>query len=70
VLAGPSLEAAAVPLRLADREFPHGLVFDSRTFEPLDRVAPVRREDSALPMMQHMAVARDFRLDERHDAQE
>lgn len=62
ILAAPALEALAVPLKLADRRFTHGLVLDSRTFEPLDRIAPVRREDSALPMMQHMAVAREFLL--------
>lgn len=60
VLAGPSLEKLAVPVKLAGLEFPHGLVFDSRVFEPLAKLAPVRKEDSALPMMQHMAVVRDF----------
>jgi len=60
ILAGPELEKLAVPVKLAGRVFPHGLVFDSRIFEPLDKLPPVRRGDSALPMMQHMAVVRDF----------
>jgi hypothetical protein len=47
---------------LAGRSFPHGLVFDSRVFEPLDRVPPVQRGDSGLRFMQHMAVVRDFRI--------
>jgi hypothetical protein len=28
----------------------------------LEEVAPVQKTDSGLPMMQHMAVVRDFRL--------
>jgi endonuclease/exonuclease/phosphatase family metal-dependent hydrolase len=62
VLANGLLEKYAVPVKLADEEFSHGLVFDSRVFEPLEEVAPVQKGDSGLPMMQHMAVVRDFRL--------
>ncbi len=62
VLASPALHAHAIPVKLAERAFPHGLVFDSRVFEPLDKLPPVRKGDSALPMMQHMAVVRDFLL--------
>lgn len=62
VLANPPLEKSSVSVKLADREFSHGLVFDSRVFEPLEKVAPVQKADSDLPMMQHMAVVRDFRL--------
>ncbi len=62
VLANPQLEKSAVSVKLAGREFSHGLVFDSRVFEPLEKVAPVQAADSDLPMMQHMAVVRDFRL--------
>jgi endonuclease/exonuclease/phosphatase family metal-dependent hydrolase len=62
VLASPLLDKSAVPVKLADAEFSHGLVFDSRVFEPLEKVAPVQKNDSGLPMMQHMAVVRDFRL--------
>lgn len=60
VLAGPSMEKLAVPVKLAGLEFPRGLVFDSRVFEQLANVPPVQKGDSALPMMQHMAVVRDF----------
>jgi hypothetical protein len=62
VLAGPALEKFAVPVILAELTFPHGLVFDSRVFEPLAKLPPVQKGDSALPMMQHMAVVRDFLL--------
>ena len=62
VLASASLDQSAVPVRLADLEFPHGLVFDSRVFEPLDKVPPVRKDDSGMPNMQHMAVVRDFKI--------
>ncbi len=62
VLASPSLHACAVPVKLAGLEFSHGLVFDSRLFGPLDKLPPVRKDDSGLPMMQHMAVVRDFIL--------
>ncbi|MEO5917710.1 MAG: endonuclease/exonuclease/phosphatase family protein [Luteolibacter sp.] len=62
VLASKSLDQAAVPVKLADAEFSHGLVFDSRVFEPLEKLAPVSKEDSGVPMMQHMAVVRDFKI--------
>jgi len=60
VLADPELAACAVPTRIGAAEFPQGLVFDSRTFQPLADVAPVQAGDSAVPNMQHMAVVRDF----------
>ncbi len=62
VLADPLLEKSAIPVKLGGKEFSHGLVFDSRVFEPIEEVAPVQKTDSDLPMMQHMAVVRDFRL--------
>jgi len=62
VLASPTLEKHEVPVALAGLEFDGGLVFDTRVFEPLAKVPPVQPVDSALQMMQHMAVARDFRL--------
>ena len=60
VLACRNLDAAAVPVRLGGREFRGGLIFDSRVFEPLEAVFPVQKGDSGLPMIQHMAVVRDF----------
>lgn len=62
VLASAPLDKSAVPVNLADTAFPHGLVFDSRVFEPLEKIAPVQKSDSGVPNMQHMAVVRDFRL--------
>lgn len=60
VLANGLLDKTAVPVKLAEVGFANGLVFDSRVFEPLGKVPPVQKSDSGLPMMQHMAVARDF----------
>ena len=60
VLASEPLHKAAVPLKIADQEFPNGLVFDSRVFEPLDKIPPVQKNDSGEKNMQHMAVVRDF----------
>lgn len=62
VLASAELDQLAVPVKLAGLEFPHGLVFDSRSFEPLEKVVPVQKTDSGVPNMQHMAVVRDFRV--------
>lgn len=62
VLANESLNRNAVAVEIADVKFPHGLVFDSRVFEPLGKCPPVQKSDSGVPFMQHMAVVRDFRL--------
>lgn len=62
VLASRSLDQWAIPVKLADAVFSNGLVFDSRVFEPLEKVAPVRKIDSGVPNMQHMAVVRQFRV--------
>ena len=62
VLASQLLDKAAISVKLADAEFPNGLVFDSRVFEPLDKLAPVQKSDSGVPNMQHMAVVRDFKI--------
>lgn len=62
VLASEALQKAAVPVKIAGAEFPNGMVFDSRVFKPLEPLAPVRKEDSGLPQMQHMAVVRDFQI--------
>lgn len=70
VLASPGLEKYAVTVKLGGREFSHGLVFDSRIFDPLDRVFPVNKGDSDLPMMQHMAVVRDFLVEREAEDRE
>ena len=64
VLADRDLHPLQVPVRIGSQTFPHGLVFDSRTYEPLAEVAPVKRGDSAGPNMQHMAVVRAFAIPE------
>jgi len=62
VLVDPSTQRLCCPVKIAGEEFSSGLVFDSRIFDPLDAVSPVQTGDSAVPQMQHMAVARDFLL--------
>jgi endonuclease/exonuclease/phosphatase family metal-dependent hydrolase len=60
LLASAPLQRVEIPVKIAGREFPHGLVFDSRVFEPLDALPPVQKSDSGVKNMQHMAVVRDF----------
>lgn len=60
VLADREMSPFSEATRIAGQEFPGGLVFDSRVFEPLEDMAPVQHADSAVPGMQHMAVVRDF----------
>ena len=60
VLADADLQRCEEPVRIRTEEFSHGLVFDSRVFQPLADVAPIQPGDSAAPNMQHMAVVRDF----------
>lgn len=62
VLVNKPLQAVEIPVRVAEQEFSHGLVFDSRVFEPLAKLPPVQKGDSGVPFMQHMAVVRDFRI--------
>ena len=56
------MEKLAVPVKVAGQEFPRGLVFDTRVFEPLEMLPRAQKGDSGVPFMQHMAVVRDFRL--------
>lgn len=49
-----------VAVAIGGETFPHGLVFDSRVFEPLG--PPVRRGDSERFQMQHMAVVREYAI--------
>lgn len=62
VLVSRDLDALQVPAEVGGLSFSSGLVFDSRNFDPLANVAPVRRGDSGSTNMQHMAVVRDFAL--------
>ncbi|MBX7100501.1 MAG: endonuclease/exonuclease/phosphatase family protein, partial [Myxococcaceae bacterium] len=58
VLASPCLQKNQVPVQLAGSSLDGGLVFDTRKFTPV--VPPALSTDSAAPMMQHMAVVKDF----------
>lgn len=60
IIATKPLDETKVPLEIAGRKFPHGLVFDTRVFEPLEKLPPAQKGDSGVPNMQHMAVVRDF----------
>ncbi len=62
VLVSKPFQKLAAPTKLASREFPHGLVFDTRVFQGISELSPVKKEDSGAPNMQHMAVVRDFKL--------
>jgi len=62
VLADAQLQPLAIPVVIVGKTFPNGLVFDSRTFTPLDDLKPIQATDSAAPNMQHMAVVRDFKI--------
>lgn len=62
VLADGDLEPLAIPVLVGSASFTHGLVFDTRRFNPLADVPPAQRQDSSALNMQHMAVVRDFAL--------
>jgi len=64
VLPNLNLEAFHTDLIIGDHRYPHGLVFDSRDYNPLADVAPIQRLDSSDCGMQHLAVIKDFRLPE------
>ncbi len=60
VVAERELAVLEVPVAVGGEEFPNGLVFDSRVFEPLGE--PVRRGDSERFQMQHMGVIREYAI--------
>lgn len=60
VLPNAALRERLAPVLLGPRQFPNGLVFDSRVFTPLNAVAPIQAGDSGTA--QHMAVIKDFRV--------
>lgn len=49
-----------VPTQIGSQQFPYGLIFDSREFQPIHLVSPVQKKDSGVEGMQHMAVVKDF----------
>ncbi len=64
VLADEDLAKHQVPTEVAGAKFPAGLVFDSSLWSPaeLAKLAPVKKDDSQAPQMQHMAVVKDFKI--------
>lgn len=60
LLVDSDLKPYAVATQIDSIEFPHGLVFDSRRFQPLSLLSPIQLDDSGAMNMQHMAVIRDF----------
>ncbi|XCN71713.1 MAG: endonuclease/exonuclease/phosphatase family protein [Candidatus Electrothrix aestuarii] len=62
VFADADLNQYQVQTEVGSRNFPKGIIFDSRVYGPLSDVTPVERGDSAAPNMQHMAVVKDFLL--------
>lgn len=64
VLADSDFDALETPVVIGSNSFTNGLVFDSRVYNPLSDVSPVLRNDSGVSGMQHMAVVRDFLVDD------
>lgn len=64
VMSDGKLGALQVPTVIGEKQFAAGLVFDSRVFQPLASVAPIRQDDSDAVNMQHMPVVKDFHLPE------
>ncbi|MBI5544534.1 MAG: endonuclease [Deltaproteobacteria bacterium] len=60
VMPNDLFEARRVPVTIGNNQFPKGLVFDSRIYDPLSDVPGVLEDDSIQAYMQHMAVIRDF----------
>jgi hypothetical protein len=63
VLADAELAPLAIPTVLGMSVFQAGAVIDTRVYVPLAEIAPAMMDDSGAPMMQHMAVVRDFCID-------
>ncbi len=62
VLPSFSLTNALTPVILPSHTFSNGLVFVSTNYVPLSDVTPVQYADSTAANMQHMGVAKDFRI--------
>jgi endonuclease/exonuclease/phosphatase family metal-dependent hydrolase len=62
VLPSFSLASNLTPVVLASTTNSNGLVFDSRVYKPLTDVSPVLYDDSHVVNMQHMGVAKDFKI--------
>lgn len=62
VLPNYELSRFHIPVRIGSNSFPSGLVFDSRTFNPISDVPPIQSSDCSPSTMQHMAVVKDFNV--------
>jgi endonuclease/exonuclease/phosphatase family metal-dependent hydrolase len=62
VLPDDNFSQYEVPLIIANQSFIHGIVFDSRIFEPISAVYPVKKTDSGSSNMQHMAIMKNFSI--------
>lgn len=60
ILSSLSFAALMTSTVLGTREFPNGLVFDSRNYPYLNEVPPIQKNDSSYA--QHMAVLKDFKI--------
>jgi len=60
VLVSFSMTNTLTALVMPSRNYPDGLVFDSRVYTPLGDVPPVQSTDSGAIQMQHMGVVKDF----------
>jgi endonuclease/exonuclease/phosphatase family metal-dependent hydrolase len=64
VLVDPTLSSQEKPFVLKSSSSRNGLVFDTRTYKPLNELMPpLKGGESAASNMQHMAVARQFEID-------
>jgi endonuclease/exonuclease/phosphatase family metal-dependent hydrolase len=62
VLVSFSLTNSLTPVVMPSHTLTNGLVFVSTNYAPLSDVTPVQFGDSTVSGMQHLAVARDFRI--------
>ncbi len=62
VLPSLSLNTSQVATVIKSNSFSSGLVFDSRVYTNLSDVSPVVSTDSSAVNMQHMGVAKDFKI--------
>ena len=62
VLVNGPLHSLETPVTIGRNVFSHGFVADTRVYAPITDLAPALAGDSGAPMMQHMAVVRDFML--------
>ena len=62
VMASAAMMAHEVPTVVGSTSFAHGLVVDTRVYDPIAEISPALAGDSGSSGMQHMGVVRDFYL--------